>query len=209
MSVRALGLLAVLLGLLLLGVAGLGAHRLGWLGTRGEGALCFVNYTLAAESRQTIEVRPLHPDAPRLRYFVYHVEADPDAREREPLYHAPHAVYFLGSKGPREPDFSPLGPGALPFDHLGSPAGTDWLIEVRSALERSGGELREVVVATFRNSDASVRRYFFDPREPQLPFGWYRMEVDPPGGGRESYRAVSRVDAAEAVDRIPRCGEGG
>jgi hypothetical protein len=206
MSVRALAVLASLLGLLLLGVLGVGGHRLGWLAASGAEPLCFVNYTLTADTRQVTEVHPLHPEIPRLRYMVDHVETDPDVTEGEPLYAGAHAVIVSGVKRPEDPDFSPLpNLGALALDHLGSLTMTEWLIEIRNAVERGDEGDRDVVVATFRNSDGSVRRYFFDPEWLQLPFGWYRMEVNTPDGGRQDYLAVSRVDPAALADRIPKC----
>jgi hypothetical protein len=193
-SVRALAVLALLLGLLLAGSAALAAHRFGWLGPPPPPpALRFENALLRAESRQGFLLQPQDVSRPVQRYLVDHVVTDPDSLADPKLLHgSPHVVLLMGTDDPADPasGFKARQVVAMLLDRMGALSESEWLRSMRVVRERrSDGFERPVVEAAFERREGGTSRYYFDPDAPVPPVGWMRLEVEKPVGPPEVYFA--------------------
>ena len=202
MSNRALGLLALVLGLLVIGAVGLGLQRLGYLTDAEPVDFVFTNPTLQVKRGQRVIVRPMLEGGSwrRFTFLVMLAEPQPD----DPVYSAPHIRAGVEERGEdgnwyrlRSVDqfVQPLA-----LSQMGATTIKEWLEEIRPVREiGNDGTMRTVLRVMFGNVAGGQVIYVFDPNRPIPAFGWIRQEVHGAEEGKDPEVHFTRPDGFAPV----------
>ncbi|MHC4932680.1 MAG: hypothetical protein ACYTGV_10880 [Planctomycetota bacterium] len=187
MSTRALGLLALLLALLLAGVACLGLDRMGFLRPPEAPEWVFENALIQVDPGTVVRMRPVHEDAGEFRWLfgsvvtepVVDPDLPPDPKTGPPAQ--PHVRVVVGSRRPDEPDFVAAHMTYPLLSLMGARTPLEWLEGIRLVSDRRlDGSRKPMLQAAYGHQNGSAVMYFFDPADPAPQargLGWTRMEV--------------------------------
>jgi hypothetical protein len=168
---------AVLLALLLGGVAWLTLDRLGLLEELPTPDFVFENRTLSAERGQRIILRPLQEGSPTLRYTVTGAEVEPERRENA-FFPAPHLVAGMEDRQAGEDTWYFKDYAYLVLGQMGAMTPKEWLEEISLVRERGrDGTERTLVRALYGHESGATVVYYFDPARPVPVVGWFRSEL--------------------------------
>jgi hypothetical protein len=178
------GRAALLLGLLLLSTLYFGARKFGWIDPPPAVTWKFRNHLLEADLNQRLFLRPMSDAESAFQIWISHVDAEPRTDLRETPLAEPYVAFSIAERGPRDPEFLALPPGAVPLRNLGALTVKEWIESIGPVREKlDGGGTREVLRLRCGQELGGAISYYFDPDRPVVPFGWFRQEVVPPAEG--------------------------
>jgi len=176
-TIRGLAWTALLLALLLSGVAWLTLDRLGLLEELETPDFVFQNHVLGVERGQRIILRPMQEGTPTARYTFTGADVEPEVGEKS-FFPAPYVVAGMEDRQAGEDTWYFKDYLFLVFGQMGAMTPKEWLEEIGLVRERSpDGAERTLVRARYGHESGAAVLYFFDPERPVPGVGWFRSEM--------------------------------
>ncbi|MHC4494038.1 MAG: hypothetical protein ACYTDU_20780, partial [Planctomycetota bacterium] len=172
MTTRGLAWTALLLALLLVGVAWLTLDRLGLLEELETPDFVFENHVLGVQRGQRIILRPLQEGTPTLRYTFTGAEVEPEVNEKS-FFPAPYVVAGMEDRQAGEDTWYFKDYLFLVLGQMGAMTPKEWLEEIGLVRERGrDGAERTLVRARYGHESVAAVLYYFDPERPVPGVGW-------------------------------------
>lgn len=177
MTTRGLAWTALLLALLLGGVAWLTLDRLGLLEELEAPGFVFENHLLDVQRGQRILLLPLQEGVPAVRYTITGAEVEPEVREK-PFFPSPYVVAGLEDRRADEDTWYFKDYAFLVLSQMGAMTPKEWLEEIGLVRERGPrGTERLLLRARYGHESGATVLYYFDPERPVPGVGWCRSEM--------------------------------
>jgi len=175
-STRALGRIAVLLGVLLLAALTLGVKRLGYFSDEAARSIEFLNPTLDTVRGQRVVFRPVQQGAQSRRFWAAVVVSEPEVGD--PVFAFPHIRVGVEVRAPNASGWTYRPPVSfVSLARMGALRSGEYLADIRWVREhgRDGSE-RDLICATYGDFEGKQIVYYFDPDRPVPIVGWIRRE---------------------------------
>ncbi len=196
MTARGLAWTALLLALLLAGVAWLTLDRLGLLEELEAPDFVFENHLLNVERGQRILLLPLQEGVPAVRYTITGAEAEPEVRE-QPFFPSPYVVAGIEDRQADEDTWYFKDYAFFVLSQMGAMTPKEWLEEIGLVRERGpGGSERLLLRARYGHENGATVLYYFDPERPVPVVGWCRSEM------HAQTQAAPEIHRARGAGRI-------
>ena len=201
MKLSNLAAVAVLLGVLLVGIVSIGLDRLGYGQSYAASGFVFENVLLKVPPGTWVRMRPMQEGVGEVRLLFALPVVEPEInRDKKPnpatdLPPLPFVHMVSQSKRAGDGHWSRGGDHAAILATIGARGLGEWLEEIRPVRERmADGTVKTMLRATYGGTGGAQVAYFYDPSDPhpeRRGYGWVRMET------------YGKDDLAEVLFAIP------